>query len=226
MTLMCLLSGAALVGCGGGDDEPVQKSADKMLDEANARMGELSSLTIKITNEVGDDTVTWQMTTDLKSRCRVRNTYSRSGTLEQIRIGETDYVRPDTKYLEAWSGNQLDAARPNVWGKVPVARSKPGDGLSRCTRPFESFGTVTKGESTRIDGRKALGLKVTDPADKEGAYTFYVATDGEPYLLKAVYKGGEGGKQLTTTSFSDFDEPLDIRPPASAEVLDMSDVPG
>ncbi|MFI6118311.1 hypothetical protein ACIBCU_00370 [Streptomyces sp. NPDC051064] len=218
------MSGLALTGCGGGDGGVAQKSAADLLDEANARMEKLSSLTIKITNTVGDDHVTWEMTTDLKSRCKVRNTYSRSGTLEQIRIGETDYVRPDTKYLEAWSGNQLGAARPNVWAKVPVARSKPGDGLSQCTRPFETFGTATKGEATRVGGREALGLKVTDPADKDGAYVFYVATDGEPHLLKAVYKGGEGGKQLTTTLFGDFDEPLDIRPPASAEVLDMSDV--
>ncbi|MEU9061244.1 hypothetical protein AB0D13_20900 [Streptomyces sp. NPDC048430] len=224
MTLACLMSGLALAGCGGGDGGVAQKSAADLLDEANARMEKLSSLTIKITNTVGDDHVTWEMTTDLKSRCKVRNTYSRSGTLEQIRIGETDYVRPDTKYLEAWSGNQLGAARPNVWAKVPVARSKPGDGLSQCTRPFETFGTATKGEATRVGGREALGLKVTDPADKDGAYVFYVATNGEPHLLKAVYKGGEGGKQLTTTLFGDFDEPLDIRPPASAEVLDMSDV--
>ncbi|WP_405661153.1 hypothetical protein OG379_09515 [Streptomyces sp. NBC_01166] len=223
MTLACLLAGVALVGCGGGDDEAAQKSADAMLDEANTRMSKLSSLTIEITNEVGDDTVTWQMTTDLKNRCQVKNTFSRSGTLEQIRIGETDYVRPDKAYLETWSGNDLGTARPGKWAKVPVAESKPGGGLSQCTRPFESFGTVTKGESTRIDGRKALGLKVTDPSDKGGKYTFYVATEGEPHLLKAVYKGGEGGKQLTTTSFSHFDEPLDIRPPASAQVLDMSE---
>lgn len=223
LALTCLLAGAALAGCGGGADDAADKSAADLLDEANATMGELSSLTIEITNEAGDDTATWRMTTDLKSRCQVRNTFSGSGTLEQIRIGGTDYVRPDTKYLETWSGNDLGAARPNVWAKVPVARSKPGDGLSRCTRPFESFGTATKGEATRIGGREALGLEVTDPADKEGAYTFYVATEGEPHLLKAVY---DGGKQVTTTSFSDFGEPLDIRPPASADVLDMSDVTG
>ncbi|MFJ6853055.1 hypothetical protein ACIQM3_21450 [Streptomyces sp. NPDC091271] len=64
---------------------------------------------------------------------------------------------------------------------------------------------------------------MTDPSDKEGTYTFYVAAEGEPHLLKAVYKSG---KQVTTTSFGDFDKPLDIRPPASAEVLDMRDATG
>lgn len=221
VTLTCLLAGTALVGCGGGDDGTSQKSAADLLDEANARMAKLSSVTIKITNTVGDDHVTWQMTTDLKNRCQVKNTFSRSGTLEQIRIGETDYVRPDKAYLETWSGNDLGTARPGKWAKVPVAESKPGGGLSQCTRPFESFGTAKKGKSTRVGGREALGLKVTDPSDREGTYTFYVATEGEPHLLKAVYRSG---KQVTTTSFSAFDEPLDIRPPEAAEVLDMSDV--
>ncbi|MEK8142568.1 hypothetical protein NKH18_10270 [Streptomyces sp. M10(2022)] len=184
-------------------------------------MDKLSSVTIEITNTVGDGSGTWRMTTDLKSRCKVKGTRPGTGTLEQIRIGKTDYVRPDKDYLETWSGNDLGTARRDTWAKVPVARSKPGDGLSQCTWPFESFGTVTKGKATRISGREALGLKVTDPADKEGKYTFYVATEGEPHLLKAVY---QGGKQVTTTSFSDFDEPLAIRPPAAATVLDMSDV--
>ncbi|MFJ4836557.1 hypothetical protein [Streptomyces sp. NPDC088746] len=223
MTLTAVLAGVALAGCGGGDDGPAQKSAAELLDEANTRMSELSSLSIEITNTVGDDHVTWRMTTDLKNRCQVKNTFSRSGTLEQIRIGETDYVRPDKAYLETWSGTDLGTARPGKWAKVPVAESKPGGGLSQCTRPFESFGTATKGEATRIGGREALGLNVTDPSDKEGTYTFYVATEGEPHLLKAVYKSG---KQVTTTSFGDFDKPLDIRPPASAEVLDMSDATG
>ncbi|MFF5896663.1 hypothetical protein ACFY8O_12135 [Streptomyces argenteolus] len=221
--LTSLLAGAALVGCGGEGAGPAQKSASELLDEANARMEKLSSLTIEISNTVGEDRVTWRMTTDLKSRCQVRNTFSRSGTLEQIRIGETDYVRPDKAYLEAWSGNDLGAAHPGTWAKVPVSRAREGDGLSRCTRPFESFGTAKKGEATRIDGREALGLDVTDPADKEGTYTFYVATEGEPHLLKAVYRSG---KQVTTTSFSDFDEPLDIRPPASADVLDPGEPAG
>lgn len=217
VTLTSLLAAAALAGCGGDGGGTAQKSASEMLDEANARMEKLSSLTIEISNTVGDDRVTWRMTTDLKSRCQVRNTFSRSGTLEQIRIGETDYVRPDKAYLETWSGNDLGDAEPGVWAKVPVSSSQPGSGLSRCTRPFESFGTATKGKATRIEGREALGLNVTDPADKKGKYAFYVATEGEPHLLKAVYRSG---KQVTTTSFSDFDEPLDIRPPASADVLE------
>jgi hypothetical protein len=62
-----------------------------------------------------------------------------------------------------------------------------------------------------------------DKADKEGTYTFYVATEGRPYLLRTVHKGGGN---VTTTSFSAFGEPLDVRPPASARVVDKADVEG
>lgn len=60
---------------------------------------------------------------------------------------------------------------------------------------------------------------VSDKADKEGTYTFYVATEGKPYILKVTYKGT--GYQ-STTLFGDFDRPVDVRPPAKADVLDAS----
>lgn len=52
---------------------------------------------------------------------------------------------------------------------------------------------------------------VTDKAEKSGTYAFYVATEGEPCILKTVYKGADLD---TTTTFSAFDKPLDVRPPA------------
>src|SRR5690606_40995331 len=72
--------------------------------------------------------------------------------------------------------------------------------------------------SSDLDGTAAIPLKV---AEKDGTYTFYVATEGKPYLLKVVYRDDVFH---TTTSFSAFDEPLDVRPPDKADVLDMSGV--
>lgn len=53
-----------------------------------------------------------------------------------------------------------------------------------------------------------------------GTYTFHVATEGEPHLLKVVY---EGADYDTTTSFTGFDEPLDIKAPDPAEVIDAEE---
>ncbi len=58
-----------------------------------------------------------------------------------------------------------------------------------------------------------------DRGGRRRSFTFYVAAEGEPYIRKVVYEGPE---YHSTTEFSAFDEPLNVRPPAEADVLDMS----
>ncbi|WP_406412559.1 hypothetical protein [Streptomyces sp. NBC_01614] len=223
--LACLFTGAALTGCGTGDGG-TEKSAAELLDEANDTMRDLRYVTVEMTNTAAGGKVTMRLRTDLKDRCTAKTTWGGKGSLEQIRIGETDYVRPDETYLENWGGGPVADVRPKQWAKVPADEAQPGDGLAACTWPFESFGKVKKGGAARVGDREAIALHVTDKTDKadtEGMYTFYVATEGKPHLLKTVYKGGGN---VTTTSFSAFDEPVDVRPPASAQVLDKEDVAG
>lgn len=216
MALACLLSGTVLTGCAAGDGGATKSAAD-LLDEANGTMRALRSVTVETTNTTAHGTVATRLSTDLKNRCRAKTTWAENGSLEQIRIGETDYVRPDETYLKNWSGMKIGGLRLKQWVKEPADEAQPGDGLAACTWTFASFGNVTKGEVTRLGGRETVALHVTDKADKEGKYTFYVATEGKPYLLRTVYRGGG---IVTTTSFSAFDEPLNVHPPASAGVLD------
>ncbi|MEU3491483.1 hypothetical protein [Streptomyces massasporeus] len=215
-TALCLLASAALAGCGaGGTGE--DRSAGDILDEANARMRKLDSVTVDITNRTtSSGTVTSHLVTDLDGRCRSKTTWSKGGTLEQIRLDETDYVRPDQAYLRKWKNKPGVSGEQRLWVKTPVKQAAAGNGLTSCERPFDSFGTAKKGDSTRVGDTEAIELIVTDKADKEGTYTFYVAREGEPYLLKTVYKSPA---QRTTTSFSGFDEPLDVRAPKPDEVL-------
>ncbi|MFF7768857.1 hypothetical protein ACIPIU_12750 [Streptomyces massasporeus] len=216
-TALCLLASAALAGCGaGGTGE--DRSAGDILDEANARMRKLDSVTVDITNRTtSSGTVTSHLVTDLDGRCRSKTTWSKGGTLEQIRLDETDYVRPDRAYLQKWKNKPGVTGDQRLWVKTPVKQTAAGgNGLTSCERPFDSFGTAKKGGTARVGDTEAIELIVTDKADKEGTYTFYVAREGEPYLLKTVYKSPA---QRTTTSFSGFDEPLDVRAPKPGEVL-------
>jgi hypothetical protein len=225
MTMAGLLLGAALTGCASEGGE-AEKSAADLLDEANETMRALRSVTVDMSNTPDngrDGTATTRLKTDLKDRCTAKTTWAENGSLEQIRIGETDYVRPDERYLENWSGKPVADVRPKQWAKVPAADAQLGAGLAACTWPFELFGRAKKGAATRVGDREAIAVHVTDKADKEGTYTFYVATADKPYLLRTVYKGGGN---VTTTSFSAFDEPVDVRPPASAQVVDKADVGG
>jgi len=215
VAMTCLLTGTAVSGCGAADE----RSAEAILDDANETMRGLKSVRIDMTTEATKGgTVTTRFATDLDDRCRSKVIWSEGGTLEQIRIGKTDYVRPDRKYLQKWNGDTSVRSDQKLWVKSPVDESKDREkGLASCERPFDAFGKATKGRTTRVDGRDALSVTVTDKADKGGTYTFYVATEGKPYLLRTVYEGTE---YRTTTSFRDFDEPLDIQAPKAAEVLD------
>ncbi|WP_346779767.1 hypothetical protein [Streptomyces sp. S3(2020)] len=217
--LACLVT----AGCGaegdGGGAGATERSAQEILDDANEAMSELTSVTVEgNTIKVGSSSGrSSRLTTDLDSRCTSEVTWDATGAvLEQIRIGETDYVRPNRAYIENWSGKPM-AGPQNIWFKTPVSDAQPGDGLSACPRDFTSFGTAKKGEPTEVDGTPAIALLVTDKSVKEGAYTFYIATEGEPYILKVAYKGTD---YRTTTTYSAFNKPLDVRPPAKS--LDAS----
>ncbi|WP_329120666.1 hypothetical protein [Streptomyces sp. NBC_01465] len=212
--LACLLVGAAATGCTDGSSAE-KRSADRMLDDANGAMRTLKSVTIDAT---GNGTSS-RLTTDLKGRCAFRTTAAKGAVLEQIRIGKTDYVRPNRAYLEAWRHQPAGATEQKRWIKTPSSNSEPGDGLAECTQPFASYGKATKGEPTKVNGTPAISLLVTDEAAKDGTFTFYIATEGKPYILKVAYKGPDF---VTTTTYSAFDKPLNVRPPAKADVLDMS----
>lgn len=222
VVLASLLLGTAVTGCTGGGEEE-ELSADELLAEAHETMGALKTVTVAAssTGTVGSS-ISSSLTTDLKGRCTNKITWTSGGTLEQIRIDRTDYVRPDRVYLARWSGHSV-AKDQNRWIRTSADRAKPGDGLVDCTWPFTAFGTAVKGGSTEVEGRPALALKVADEAAKgetKGAYTFYVATEGRPYLLRVVYKGSD---YRSTTTFSAFDEPLGVRAPAADTVLDSAD---
>ncbi|MEU0070397.1 hypothetical protein ABZ027_12760 [Streptomyces sp. NPDC006332] len=214
--LVCLM-GAAVAGCGDGSGAE-ERSAQQILDDANDTMSALKSVTVDMTS---GPRFSMRVTTDLKSRCTSRVTWGNGARLEQIRIGGTDYVRPNRAYLERWKDSAVSGRDDQKrWIKVPADRAVPGDGLSECPREFASFGKATKGGSTEVDGRPAIALMVTDKADKGGTYTFHVATEGKPHILKVVYK--RAGER-TTTTYSAFDEPLGVRAPAKADVLDATE---
>ncbi|ELP70220.1 hypothetical protein STRTUCAR8_04406 [Streptomyces turgidiscabies Car8] len=218
--LACLLIGATTTGCSGSDTTD-GLTAQQMLDDANDTMSGLRSVTVegvtKARKKGGD--ISSRVTTDLDSRCRSKVTWEAKGAvLEQIRLGETDYVRPNREYIEGWSGKGMDGAQ-DTWIKTAVSDAEPGDGLSDCSRDFTSFGTAKKGEPTEVDETPAIRLVVTDEEDKGGAFTFYVATEGKPYILKVVY---EGTDYSTTTSYSAFDEPVDVQAPSETTVIDSA----
>ncbi|AVV46685.1 hypothetical protein C6376_40415 [Streptomyces sp. P3] len=221
VVLASVAAGAALTGCA-DDSAAKEPSAQQMLRNADKAMSALKSVTINsdTTSASTGDGHTSRLTTNFKDRCTFRTTSKSGAVLEQIRVGATDYIRPNRAYLKESGRNMTSTGEQNRWIKTSSSTSTPGDGLADCTWTFSSFGTVgAKGERAKVNGTPATPVTVTDKADKGGTYTVYIAAEGKPYILQVAYKGP---KYRTTTSFSDFDEPLTVRPPAEADVLDLT----
>ncbi|MFD5556156.1 hypothetical protein ACFWIA_20235 [Streptomyces sp. NPDC127068] len=218
--LSCLLLGTALAGC--TDSAPKkqeeERSARQLLDEANETMAALDSVTVTMDTAMADGTrVSGQVTTDLKRRCTGRTDFGAGKQLDEIRIDDTGYFRPNRAYLKEWAEERglADVAGRKPWVK---AVSDGARGIT-CTREFAFFGEAKKGKPGEVDGVPTIALVVTDEADEGGTYAFHVATEGEPYLLKVAY---EGTDHRNTTTFSGFDAPLDVRAPAPSEVVDAT----
>ncbi|MEU7058468.1 hypothetical protein [Streptomyces sp. NPDC046197] len=218
--LVCLAMGVSVAGCA-NDTTAEKPSAGQLLDNANHTMSALRSVTIDThTGATAMDGYYNHVTTDLKSTCASTTTWSTGGArFDQIRIGGTDYIRPNRAYLELAGKKMAGTKEQSRWIRTPADEADEKDGVTDCKWPFASFGTATKGEPTKVDGSPAIPLVVTDKADEGGSYTFYVATEGKPYILKVDYKSAA---RRSTTSFSAFDKPLEVRPPARADVLDGS----
>ncbi|MFF4147059.1 hypothetical protein ACFY0A_38385 [Streptomyces sp. NPDC001698] len=78
------------------------------------------------------------------------------------------------------------------------------------------FTDVKKGTETTFNGMKAISL--TGKVDGRAA-TYYVATQGKPYLIGGTQKGN--GTDLTFT-LSDYDKPIPSATPSANESVEVS----
>ncbi|MEU0676250.1 hypothetical protein ABZ330_25800 [Streptomyces sp. NPDC006172] len=222
--VLCLLAGAVAVGCADGAGTTDTRSADQLLGDANGTMKALTSVTIvmEITSASGGKGYSSRLMTDLKSRCRLKATWSYGPELEHIRIGETDYIHPNDAYLDMWSRGTVPAMRNKPWLKSPVSEARGADNLADCVWPFSSSGKAMKGDPTELDDKPVIPVEVPDDEVEGGHYTFYVAAEGKPYLLRVDHRDSHHRR---ITEFSGFNDRVDIQPPPAADVLDLSSLP-
>ncbi|MCL6732968.1 hypothetical protein [Streptomyces neyagawaensis] len=229
---LCLL-GSVAVGCAdvgdAADAVADTRSADQLLRESDRTMKALTSVTIvrHVTSATTGNRSTGSLTTDLKGRCTFKSTASYGSgraRMEQIRIGETDYIHPNDMYLEMWGRKTVPAMRHKPWLKSPVSEARGADGLADCAWQFlsSSLGRATRGTLTELDGEPVIPVKVADDETEEGVHTFYVAAEGKPYLLRVDYKDPYFRR---VTKYSGFNDRMDIQPPLPADVLDLSTLP-
>ncbi|MCS0638675.1 hypothetical protein NX801_24070 [Streptomyces sp. LP05-1] len=225
------LGATALAGCGSDDGKDADKafggkSPDQIAADAVKATREAKSVRVEGTarqptgNEIG-----LNFHVDEQDHCTGTIT-GQGAKAEVLQLGQQVYVRGDQKFwqnsLQGQPGTQQKVqqlqgkwvkSQPNQAGTEGVCDKQAF--LAALDSDKSERKGLTKGETTEIDGKDALAL-VKKQSNGEKT-TMYVATEGEPYILKAVT---EGGKQPGEVTFSDYNEKVEAKQPPADQVVD------
>ncbi|MFG3550397.1 hypothetical protein [Streptomyces sp. NPDC047725] len=242
---------ASLTGCQSGKDgggggaaaatasasaEPFAGlSGDEIADRAlKATTGARS---LRMTGDVADDesggTIRIDMAMDRQGECAGTMSLDGQGEAELIKTGDTLYMKYDERFLRAQSEGEpkadTDAAVALLagrWTKTSATGQDAEDMTGFCDLDAMlddaegSGGTdVTRGKTTTVDGTPAIVLHEKDGTDRT---TLYVATEGEPYLLRFESASEKDPGALT---FSAYDEPVGAKAPPG-KILDLDALTG
>ncbi|GAA2246702.1 lipoprotein [Streptomyces atrovirens] len=184
-------------------------------------------MTGDVPDESGGGTVHIDMALNKRGDCAGTMGLDGQGEAELIKAGDTVYIKYDEKFLRAQGKEEpeedVDAAvalLAGKWMKTSAEGSDAGDLTGFCDLDQalggaeDGDGRATRGRTTTIDGTPAITLEARDGADR---FTLYVATEGEPYLLRLDSTSPSDPGSL---SFGDYDEPVPVEKPAG-DVLDI-----
>ncbi|MFF7826948.1 hypothetical protein ACFZCM_17120 [Streptomyces rochei] len=230
------VSVALLAGCGdsGGGSEPFEgQSADDIVAKAVEATKQADSLHMKgdVRPENGG-TVTLDVSVDQEKNCE--GTIGTGEARADVRHADaTLYLRGDEQYWRDALRQQPDAAEgmaqklDGKWVKMPAGDAatagvcdKQGFIAAMDEDESERQGMKRDG-TTEVDGEEAL--KLTKKTSAGETLALYVATEGEPYILKSTT---EGGKNPGSVTFSDYNEPVRAEQPPAGETVDLKELAG
>ncbi|MEV8554338.1 hypothetical protein AB0L04_31580 [Streptomyces glaucescens] len=240
---LCLAAATTvgLTGCLPGEDTADDRPKGPF---AGLTGGEIADRSVKATTgapslrlagEVPDEesggTIRFDVAVDKKGECA--GTFGTGeGEADLIRTGDTLYMRYDEAFLRAQSegepAEETDAVVDMMAGKwtSTAATGPDAEGVADfcdLDRLLGDAGDVksdaTRGRTTTVDGTPAIVLTEKDGKD---TYTLYVATKGEPYLLRLDSTTAGERESLV---FSDYGKPVAAEKP-KGEIIDLDALGG
>jgi hypothetical protein len=231
LALVPLVAAAAfLAGCGPKADNTTAPTtpasngvealpADEILTKATAALTAAKSYHVK-----GDITQEGQ-TSKLDFKVAGKNL---SGTVETkglnieiIKVGNDLYLKAPDAFWTSLLPPGKESSLALLRGKYVKADATSGafatlGNAFTADEILKPEGTVSKGETKTFDGVPAIGL--IDSKDKS---VLYVATRGEPLPLAIESPDNKG-----VTTFTEYNQPVDIKAPPAAEVFDLKGLLG
>ncbi|MFE7672685.1 hypothetical protein ACFU5N_10750 [Streptomyces albidoflavus] len=234
---------SVLAGCGEGGDGGGSGGSGEKGPFAGKSADEIAAAAVKATRDAESVHITGtgkQQGQEMKLDFSVDNKDNCTGTLtgpeaeaDVLQIGQAVYLRADKTFWEnilKAQGTASDGAVDKLAGKWVKSDADEAGTEGMCDKQAviaaldsdksEREG-MKKGKETEVNGESALTL--TKKAGNGEEFTLYVATEGEPYILKAVSKGGENPGETTLT---DYNKKVDAEEPPADEVVDPKQLQG
>ncbi|MGW8064083.1 hypothetical protein ACVV2G_17870 [Streptomyces ziwulingensis] len=231
------VSVALLTGCGGdsgGESKPFDgQSADDIAAKAVEATQQAKSVHVKGDTSLEDgNTVTIDVSVDQEKNCQ--GTIGAADSRADVRHTDaTFFLRGDEQYWQNALKQQPDAAQKmapklqDKWVKMPANDAatagvcdKQGFIAAMDEDKSERQG-MKRGGTTEVNGEEALEL--TKEKSSGETLVLYVATEGEPYILKSTT---EGGKNSGSVTFSDYNEPVSPEQPPADQTVDLKELAG
>ncbi|MPY54564.1 hypothetical protein [Streptomyces acidicola] len=197
-----------------------------------------SASSLRLTGEMQDDqsdgTIQMDIALSKKGECAGTMSLDSEGKLELIKTGDTLYMKYDEDFLRAQGTEETDSEAEvdavvdmlaGKWTKMSTTGSDADDLTDLCDldsalSEFENIDSnAERGETTTVDGTPAIVLNEREGKDRS---TVYVATEGKPYLLRAVSKSAKDPGDIT---LSDYNKPVPAEAP-KGKVLDLDAMGG
>ncbi|MGC2999071.1 hypothetical protein ACPF8X_12055 [Streptomyces sp. G35A] len=180
-----------------------------------------------IPDEESGGTIHLDMALDKKGDCAGTMGLGDQGEAELVKTGDTLYMKYDEAFLRAQSEGEpkadVDATVTLLAGKWTKTSAKGADAediAGFCDLDLVLGGArdgdsdAARGKTTTVGGTPAIVLRERDGKDR---YTLYVATEGEPYVLRVDSASAADPGSVT---FTDYGRPVPAGKP-SGDVLDL-----
>jgi hypothetical protein len=219
--LAALLAAGALAtaGCGSSSSSGngiESKSPEQILEATKTAAAGAASVHIRGSIVASGKPITLDM--ELLAGKGGKGTISQEGfTIQLVQTGGAVYINGSAEFYKHVANSAAAALLQGKWLKAP-ANSGELASLAELTdlsklidTALADHGTLTKGETTTVEGHEAVVLE-----DKAKGGRLYVAATGKPYPLQITKTGNEKGKVV----FNRWDQPVTLEAPAGA--IDIS----
>jgi hypothetical protein len=211
-------------GCGGGGSSFADGSFKEITDATSGDMKDLKSLHMSGSLTTGDSKIGIDVSATTDGACR--GTISQDdGHAEVLSTGHESWMRPDDAFWEKSVPDQaavIEQAVGDKWVVVPAGADFDSFcDLDSLLGSFDDKKDPSDGP-TKKEGVESVGgvdaVKLSGKSDGQ-AVAAWVAVDDPHYILK--FELGEGGDTSGTLTFSEFDDSVDVKAPASSDVFDL-----